>query len=101
MAKSLVLVYALPSARSAPRVALWRALKELPGGYLRDGVYAAPATRWTRLALEHLAHDIRNEGGKAWLLDAGDLDGLATQPTKTKAAKRRQAPNKPRQVRRP
>lgn len=65
MSRLLLFVYRLPSSPSAPRVALWRALKRLPGTYLRDGVYTVAATRLHLEELRHLAHDVRNEGGTA------------------------------------
>lgn len=65
-----LLVYKLPPEPSAPRVAVWRALKKLPGAYLVDGTFAAPADELTALTLRHLAHDIRNAGGEAFVFEA-------------------------------
>lgn len=70
----LLLIYRLPSEPSAPRVAVWRALKRMPGGYLQDGVYVLAATPANRLALDRLAHDIRNDGGEATVVEAATPD---------------------------
>lgn len=70
----LLLVYRLPSEPSAPRVAVWRALKQLPGGYLQDGTFAAPDSEASEVQLGILAHDIRNLGGDASLLHADRVD---------------------------
>src|SRR5260221_10490409 len=74
MAGWLVLVYRLPPIPSAPRVAVWRALQKLPGGYLQDGTYAAPHAVETDVQLRILVHDIRNQGGQASLLRAEWVD---------------------------
>lgn len=68
MAKWLMLLYRLPREPSAPRVAIWRALKLIEGGeYLQDGVFVLKATELNVVTLENLAHDIRNYGGEATL----------------------------------
>ncbi|MCA1811662.1 MAG: hypothetical protein LC623_06585 [Halobacteriales archaeon] len=69
-----LLLYRLPPNPSAPRVAAWRALKRLPGGYLQDGTFVAPSTDETDLQLHILAHDIRNQGGEASLLHCDRVD---------------------------
>jgi hypothetical protein len=55
-------------AASTARVRLWRALKDLGVGNLRDGVSLLPATAETRAAFEVLAQEVEAEGGTAWLL---------------------------------
>ena len=70
----LAFCYRLPSEPSAPRVALWRALQRLDGGLLQDGVFVARDEPETRLALQNLAHDVRNDGGEATLLDIARVD---------------------------
>jgi hypothetical protein len=73
--KWLLLVYRLPSEPSAPRVALWRALKRLDGGaYVADGVFAIRDSEIARQDLDNLAHDVRNDGGEATVLAATPLD---------------------------
>jgi hypothetical protein len=56
-------------AASTARVRLWRALKDLGVGSLRDGVSLLPATAGTRAAFETLAREVGAEGGTAWLLE--------------------------------
>lgn len=85
MTKWLLLLYKLPSEPSAPRVATWRALKRVEGALVQDGVFAAKATSENRLALETLAHDVRNWGGEAALVDVARLDderGFAARVTR-------------------
>jgi len=56
-------------AASTARVRLWRALKDLGVGSLRDGVSLLPATAGTRAAFDALAREVGAEGGTAWLLE--------------------------------
>lgn len=72
--KWVVLVYKLPPEPSAPRVAVWRALKRLEGRYLVDGAFAVKASEANVLAIRQLAHDVRNYGGDALVLDVADVD---------------------------
>jgi hypothetical protein len=48
---------------------VWRALKALGAGILRDGVYLLPASDAGREALQHLADEVVRAGGAAYLLD--------------------------------
>lgn len=77
MARWTLLVYRLPSEPSAPRVAVWRALQRLSGGYLQDGTYVAPQSDETDLELGILAHDIRNSSGHASILRIDEVDDEA------------------------
>jgi hypothetical protein len=74
MAGWVLLVYRVPPEPTAPRVAIWRALKRLPGGYLQDGAFTALASDETELQLGILAHDIRNLGGEATVLHVDRVD---------------------------
>jgi hypothetical protein len=56
-------------AASTARVRLWRALKDLGVGSLRDGVSLLPATAETRAAFTALAREVEADGGTAWLLE--------------------------------
>jgi hypothetical protein len=56
-------------ATSTARVRLWRALKDLGVGTLRDGVSVLPASPEHRAAFEALAGEVEGEGGRAWLLE--------------------------------
>lgn len=74
MARWLLFLYRIPSEPSAPRVATWRALKRLEGGYLQDGVFVAKANEANLDALRTLAHDVRNAGGEASLVEVAKVD---------------------------
>ena len=54
---------------STARVRLWRALRELGVGNLRDGVSLLPVTAPHRAALDALAREVEADGGTAWVLD--------------------------------
>ena len=56
-------------AASTARVRLWRALKDLGVGNLRDGVSILPSSPESRAAFEGLAREVEGEGGTAWLLE--------------------------------
>ncbi len=70
LARWLVLSLSLPNRpASTARVRLWRALRDLGVGSLRDGVSVLPATAAARSAFEGLARDVGAESGTAWLLE--------------------------------
>ncbi len=54
---------------STARVRLWRALKDLGVGNLRDGVAVLPASPEHRAAFESLTSEVESEGGRSWLLE--------------------------------
>ena len=56
-------------AASTARVRLWRALKDLGVGNLRDGVSILPSSPESRAAFEGLAREVEAESGTAWLLE--------------------------------
>lgn len=62
------LVTTLPSANTAARMRLWRAVRALGCATLRDGVYLLPARPETGDALRGLADDVRAAGGVAEVL---------------------------------
>lgn len=64
----LLLVLSLPSDSATARVRIWRALKALGCGALRDGAYLLPQLPQPRQALAALADETLREGGSAWLL---------------------------------
>lgn len=63
------LLHHLPREPSAPRIALWRALRRLGAVLVADGVVALPHTARTVEHLEWLAAGIAEQGGNAsvWL----------------------------------
>lgn len=62
-----LLVLTLPASSATPRMRIWRALKALGCGALRDGAYLLP--RSAAAPLDELATDTIAEGGAAWILD--------------------------------
>jgi hypothetical protein len=83
----LLFTYRLPAEPSAPRVAVWRALQKLPGAYLHDGAYLVAHGALAEVALESLAHDVRNDGGEASLLWVQEADDERHLQARLRAAK--------------
>ena len=65
----MFLLHRLPREPSAPRIALWRALRRFGAHVLGDGLVALPASARTIEHLEWLAAGIEEQGGSAsvWL----------------------------------
>lgn len=75
----LLLVVSLPTNSATARMRVWRALKALGCGALRDGAYLLPDREAPRRLLGELADETIREGGSAWLLtvqaqSAGDSE---------------------------
>ena len=70
--KWLVLVVALPAVNATLRMRLWRATKALGCAVLRDGVYLLPAGRGLRQALRMHAEEVKQVGGRAYLLNVAN-----------------------------
>jgi len=64
----LLLVINLPGRNPTPRMRIWRALRAMGAGLLRDGAYLLPASEAARRNLEQQAIEIRSAGGTAHLL---------------------------------
>ena len=64
----LLLVVSLPTNGATARMRIWRALKSLGCGALRDGAYLLPDTDPHQQQLGDLAEETIREGGSAWLL---------------------------------
>ena len=62
------LVLSLPTENGTVRMRVYRALKALGCGVLRDGIYLLPDTADARAALHKQAADVRAAGGAAYLL---------------------------------
>lgn len=60
-----LLLHRLPREPSAPRIALWRAIRRLGATLLGDGLVALPASARNIEHLEWLAAGIEEEGGAA------------------------------------
>ncbi|HXA48595.1 MAG TPA: chromate resistance protein ChrB domain-containing protein [Burkholderiaceae bacterium] len=66
--KWLLLVISLPTNSATARMRIWRALKALGCGALRDGVYLLPHNDERRQQLSELSDETAREGGSASLL---------------------------------
>ncbi len=64
----LLLVISLPTGGATGRMRIWRALKALGCGSLRDGVYVLPAAAAHEESLQNVADELIKDGGTAWLL---------------------------------
>lgn len=64
----LLLIVSLPTIGATARMRIWRALKALGCGALRDGAYLLPDAPVNQQALRELADETVREGGSAWLL---------------------------------
>jgi hypothetical protein len=64
----LILIVSLPTSNSAGRMRVWRALKALGCGVLRDGVYLLPIRPGFRQTLQNQAEDVKAGGGSAHVL---------------------------------
>jgi hypothetical protein len=67
--KWVLFVMTLPTGSATTRMRIWRALKALGCGALRDGVYVLLDTDALREQLAELADQTVREGGTAWMLD--------------------------------
>lgn len=64
----LILVVSLPTHNSAGRMRVWRAVKALGCGVLRDGAYLLPYRAGFRQTLQAQADDVKAGGGSAHVL---------------------------------
>jgi hypothetical protein len=64
----LILIVSLPTQNSTGRMRVWRALKALGCGVLRDGVYLLPYRQEFRQTLQVQAEDVIAGGGNAHIL---------------------------------
>ncbi len=67
-----LLIVTLPTEPTAVRMRIWRALKTLGCGALRDGAYLLPAAQHDRFV--PLADEVREHGGTAMVLALAPLD---------------------------
>lgn len=71
--KWLIFLANLPGrSASTPRVRLWRAMKELGAGTLRDGVALFPASEELREKLLAVRAQFEADGGTVWLLELAE-----------------------------
>ena len=64
----LILIVSLPTQNASGRMRVWRAVKALGCGVLRDGVYLLPNREEFRQTLQHQAKDVIAGGGSAHVL---------------------------------
>lgn len=72
-----LLIVTLPTRPTAVRQRIWRAIRSLGCGALRDGAYLLPADRGA--ALEPLAAEVRSHGGSAAVLSLNARDATQQQ----------------------
>lgn len=75
----LLAVVSLPTAQTAARMRLWRALKLAGAATLRDGVYLLPATEATAEALALQIDEVRAAGGEGWVVRAEPVEQDASR----------------------
>ena len=71
--KILLLIISLPTETATVRQRVWRSLKAIGAGSLRDGVYVMPGQDAHRAALETVAADVIAGGGTAYVM-ASEID---------------------------
>jgi hypothetical protein len=64
----LSLIISLPTSNATARMRIWRALKSLGCGVLRDGVYLLPESAASKIALEQQEAEIIAAGGTAQIV---------------------------------
>jgi hypothetical protein len=67
----LLLILSLPSDNATARTRIWRSLKSLGCGTLRDGAWLLPYRDDLETVLRRQAEEARAAGGSAWLLKIG------------------------------
>ena len=65
----ILLVLSLPSQHATSRMRVWRALKSLGAGVMRDGVYLLPHDDAHRQHLSAQAQAVRTAGGSAYVIE--------------------------------
>ncbi len=64
----LIFIVSLPTQNATGRMRVWRAVKALGCGVLRDGVYLLPNRKEFRQTLQNQADDVTSGGGSAHVL---------------------------------
>jgi len=78
-ASCLLLLHALPTARNAERVNLWRKLRKFGAVQLKTGGYILPEGATHLERFQWLSKQIRDAGGEAMLMKVAEIDGLTRQ----------------------
>ncbi len=74
-----LLILSLPSDNATARTRIWRALKALGCGALRDGAWLLPHRPDLETLLREQAEEARAAGGSAWLLRLAGQDELEAE----------------------
>lgn len=77
--KWLLLLYGLPTKKSAARVDLWRQLKKCGALPLKTSAYLLPDKPEHYERLQWLAQRVRDGGGEATIIHVTEIDGLSNK----------------------
>lgn len=78
----LLLLYGLPTKKSAARVNLWRKLKKFGAIQLKTSAYVLPDTPAHYERFQWLSKQIRDSGGDATLIRVAEIEGLPHEQVK-------------------
>jgi hypothetical protein len=76
--KWILLLYGLPTKKSAARVNLWRQLKKAGALPLKTSAYLLPDKLEHHERLQWLAQQVRDDGGEATIIHVTEIEGLAS-----------------------
>ena len=76
--KWILLLYGLPTKKSAARVNLWRQLKKAGALPLKTSAYLLPDKAEHHERLQWLAQQVRDGGGEATIIHVTEIEGLAS-----------------------
>src|SRR5438034_4897922 len=77
--KWMLLLYGLPTKRSAERVSLWRKLKKFGALQLKTSAYVLPDRPLHQERFQWLAKQVRDVGGEATLIRVSEIEGLRSE----------------------
>jgi hypothetical protein len=77
--KWLLLMYGLPTKRSAARVNLWRQLKKCGALPLKTSAYVLPDKPEQHERFQWLAQQVRDDGGEATIIHITEIEGLKSE----------------------
>jgi hypothetical protein len=75
----ILLLYALPTAKSSHRVNLWRRLKKFGALSLKTSAYLLPHSPTHLERFQWLAQQIRDSGGEATLITVSEIENMSTE----------------------
>lgn len=77
--KWILLLYGLPTKKSAARVNLWRQLKKCGALSLKTSAYLLPSQSQHHERFQWLAQQVRDGGGEATIIHVTEIEGLASK----------------------